>query len=295
MSNWDDRRFFLAVAREASVRKASNTLGVSRSTVLRRITALESELGVRLFERLPNGYFMTSAGEEMLVSARRIEDEALATDRRLAGRDERLSGTIRITLPGVLATHLLMPEIVAFGKSHPDIKLEVTSTYLAANLAKREADVAIRMSNDPPQDLVGRRIAEVAKAAYVSAEFLKNSGRDAGSPKPSWISWSSDPSAQQWIEDSGYPEVPIGAVIDDPTVALLAVKAGLGMAILPCFMADFEDGVDRMPPGRLQLRQDLWILTHQDLRKTARIRKFTNHMADAITRHRDLIEGKCRG
>jgi LysR substrate binding domain-containing protein len=86
---------------------------------------------------------------------------------------------------------------------------------------------------------------------------------------------------------------PLQAVIDDPTAALLAVKAGLGMAILPCFMADREDGIFRMPPGKLQLRQDLWILTHQDLRKTARIRKFTSHMAEAVARHRDLIEGKC--
>lgn len=292
MTNWDDRRFFLAVAREVSIRKAANTLGVSRSTVLRRIAALEDELGVRLFERLPNGYFTTSAGEEMLRSARRIEEEATATDRRLAGRDTRLSGKIRVTLPGVLATHLLMPDIVAFGHAHPDIKLEVTTAYSMANLAKRQADVAIRMSNDPPEDLVGRRVVKVAKAGYVCKDHLPATGGKADLSKLSWIGWSNDPSSLQWVEDSDYPHVAVGAVVSDPTAALEAVRAGMGMAILPCFMADVAADLYRMPPGNPLLPQDLWILTHQDLRNTARIRKFTGFMAEALLRHRDLVEGR---
>jgi len=291
ITNWDDRRFFLAVAQQSSIRKAADALGVSRSTVLRRVTNFEESLGVRLFERLPNGYFTTPAGDEMLRSALRIEEEANTVDRRLAGHDDRLSGKIRVTLPGVLSSQLLMPDLAAFSKIHPNIKLEIISTYSIYDLAKREADVAIRMSNDPPADLVGRRILTVAKAGYVCENYLPSAGRKLIPPKLSWIAWTDAPSSLQWVKESDFPDIPIGAIIDDPGATLEAVRAGVGMAILPCFMADTELGLYRMPPGTLQQQTDLWILTHEDLRKTARIRKFTSFMADAILRQRDLIEG----
>lgn len=260
--------------------------------MLRRITGFEEALGVRLFERMSNGYFTTPAGEEMLRSALRIEEEASNTDRRLAGRDNLLSGRIRVTLPGVLATHLLMPELAAFGRSHPDIKLEVIPTYSLYDLAKREADVAIRMSNDPPDDLVGRRVVTVAKAGYVCRDYISEGGLATNSSELSWIGWTDDPSSLQWVKESDFPDTPVGAIIDDPSATLEAVKAGVGMAMLPCFMADREPEIYRMPPGTLLRQRDLWILTHENLRNTVRIRAFTSFMADAILRHRDLIEGK---
>jgi len=251
MANWDDRRFLLAVAREASVRKAADKLGTSRSTVLRRITALEGELGVRLFERMPNGYFTTPAGEEMLRAAERMEAEANAADRRLAGRDAELSGTIRVSLSGALATYVLMPDFAAFGQAHPEIRLEILSTYDMPDLARREADVAIRISNDPPEDLVGRRILKIARAAYVCARHLPDSDNPSALHQLSWIGWSLDPSSRQWVTDSGYPNLPVSTIITDPYATVQAVRAGMGMSILPCFMGDVEPDLHRMPPGNL--------------------------------------------
>jgi len=292
MTNWDDHRFFLAIARESSVRKAASSLSVSHSTVLRRITAFEENLNVRLFERLPTGYFTTPAGEDMLSSAQRIEEEALGASRRVAGRDTQLSGNVRITLPSALATHLLMSDLAAFDREHPEINLELILTYTIANLAKREADVAIRLSNDPPDDLVGRRILHMSNAAYVAKEYLPNGDNKQTAAQLKWIGYS-EKSSMQWVEDSDFPNVPVGACIEDPLARMEAVRAGVGMAMLPCFMADVQPDLHRMPPGTLRPHKDVWVLTHKDLRNTARIRKFTRFVADALDDKRDLLEGRC--
>lgn len=295
MENWDDYRYFLAVARETSVRKAAHVLDVSHSTVLRRITGLEETLGVRLFDKMPTGYFTTEAGDDLVRSALRIEEEAIIANRRVAGHDNQLSGKISLTIPCAFATHLLMPDLAAFRHAHPGIELEIIPTYSIADLAKREADVAIRVSNDPPDYLFGRRLVEVAKAAYVCEDYLPKSQALKAIQKESsslrWIGWTDLPSASQWRQESDFPDLPVGAIINDHYAALEAVKAGVGMAILPCFMADAEPRIYRMPPGTLIIRS-LWILTHEDMRNTARIRKFISFMADAILKHSDLLEGK---
>ena len=290
--DWDDRRYFLAVARATSLRKAADRLGVSRSTVLRRVSALEEALGVRLFERLQNGYFTTPAGDELLSSAERMEQEAIASARRLAGRDAQLTGKIRITMPGAFASHLLMPDLAAFSRAHPGITLDIAPDYSVVDLAKREADVAIRLTNDPPDDLVGRRILTIGKAGYVSKELLPDADDPSSAPPLTWIGWTDAPSSLQWVMETDYPDIPIETIVNDPVATLEAAKAGLGMALLPCFMGDAAPELYRLPPGKLLFHTDMWILTHEDLRKTARIRKFMDFMSDAILRRRDLLEGK---
>ncbi len=292
MTNWDDHRFFLAIARECSVRRAAKSLGVSHSTVLRRITAFEDDLGVRLFERLPTGYFTTAAGEELLQSAQRIEEEAMAAGRRVAGRDNLLSGKLRVSLPGALATHLLMPDLVAFERENPEITLEFELTYIISDLAKREADVAIRLSNDPPGDLVGRRVLHMSSATYVSRQWLEKIGEGRALHGLKWVGFSAVESSQ-WQEDSGFADLPMGISIEDPVARMEAVRAGAGMAILPCFMADGQRDLHRVPPGTVQPHKDVWVLTHKDLRNAARIRKFTDFMAEALRKNRNLLEGKC--
>lgn len=293
MKNWDDRRFFLAVAREGSLNKAAEKLSVNRSTVLRRITAFEKELGVRLFERLPNGYFTTAAGEEMMRAAERMEDAVNDADRVLAGRDAKLCGTIRVSVSGALATYVLMPDITAFNQAHPEIRLEILTTFDMPDLARREADVAIRISNDPPDDLVGRRVVKVARAAYVGKQNLPHVKNSAPGLPLSWIGWSLEPSSRQLFEESNYSDLPVDTIISDPYTTVRALRCGMGMSILPCFMGDSEPELYRMPPGNLLIQTDLWVLTHQDLRNAARIQIFTNFLVEALSRQRDLLEGRC--
>jgi len=288
MNHWDDYRYVLAVARYASLNKAAGFLAVNRSTVLRRITALEIRLGVRLFERLPNGYFTTPAGDEMVAAADKMETLSNDVDRHLAGRDKTLSGTIRVSLSGVLATTILMPEFARFSSLHSDIKLEILTTYDMPDLTRREADVAIRISNDPPEYLVGRKLLKVARATYIGKGF-----QDADMlPALNWIGWSVGANSSQWVEESADPEKPIGVVITDPYATVAALKHGMGMSVLPCYFADQDKDLCRVSPDELLWSTDLWVLTHKDLRGTARIRIFTQFITEALLKYSELFEGQ---
>ena len=291
--NWDDLRFFLAVARKGSIRAASSSLAVNHSTVLRRINAFEENLGVRLFERLATGYVLTPAGEEMVESTQRIEDEVVKLDRQIIGRDTLLCGVLRVTMPLCLATHLLTPDLAAFSEAYPGIQLELAVSDEEFNLKKREADVAIRLTPNPPEYLVGRKILTPAKGIYASHNYLKQHDYENHPEKMTWLGWEDSVTDPQWIKDSAFSSTPIRHQADSLLVQLETVKAGMGIAMLPCFMADPVQSLQRLqliPPGGDSCG-DLWILTHQDLRATARVHAFMDFMIMTFTRHRDILEG----
>ena len=292
--DWDNLRFFLAVARKGSIRAASTVLAVNHSTVARRITAFENKLGVRLFERLPNGYVLTPTGEEMMRSAQHIEDEIVKLDRQVIGRDAQLNGVLRVTMPTALATHLLMPDISAFTKIYPSIQLELAFSDEEFNLRKREADIAIRFTPNPPDYLVGRRILDPAKGVYASHDYLLGKEHEKHPENLQWIAWEDSPAPAQKAKESRYALSPIAHYADNLLAQLEAVKSGMGIALLPCFLADTIPSLER-----LELLSSasncgaLWILTHEDLRATARIRAFIDFMIEAFERHTDLLEGRC--
>ena len=302
--NWDDLRIFLAVARKTSIRQAAIKLNVSHSTVLRRIDRFESHLGIRLFERQPDGYFMTTAGEELLTSAVQVEEEIIAAARRVAGHDQQVNSMITVTLPDIFCSHLLMPDFAAYQRANPEILLEIAPGYKMANLARREADVAIRVSNNPPDDLVGRRVLDMARATYGRRDLVEKYGEKCAETI-GWISWNTDqaphqrseksahhgPVSQQWKEESDFPDAPTSICIPDPVTALAAAKQGMGIVLLPCFVGDPEPDLCRLPPGSFHRSTNIWVLTHEDLRNTARIKNFTGFIYDAIRKHHRLIEG----
>ncbi len=291
--DWDNLRYFLAVARKGSIRAAAADLAVNHSTVARRISSFEKQLGVRLFERLPNGYVLTAAGEEMMKSAQHIEDEVVKLDRKVIGRDAQLNGVLRVTMPTVLATHLLMPDISAFTKLYPNIHLEMAFSSEEFNLRKREADIAIRLTQNPPDYLVGRRILHPAKGVYASHEYLRHHDPETQPETLSWIGWEEFSSPTHWNKDSRYSAAPIVHKADDLLAQLEAVKAGIGIAMLPCFLADKVPSLVRLECITAKdICGDLWILTHEDLRATARVRAFIDHMLNAFEQHRDLLLGQ---
>ena len=200
MIDWDDVRYFLAVARGGSVRAAAERLGVNHSTVLRRIAQLEERLGVHMFEKLPSGYRVTAAGEEVLEFAEQMEASSHLLETRVFGRDESVRGLLRVTLAPTLATHLLMPDFADFARLHPDIEMEILSSGELANLTNREADVAIRVVYDRktlPLNLHGLKGPELFGGVYMSRDRL--AAWRAGAPDPiRWIVISSD-----GIPDSG--------------------------------------------------------------------------------------------
>ncbi|KAE9629016.1 LysR family transcriptional regulator [Parasedimentitalea maritima] len=293
MNDWDDLRYFLAVSRKGSIRGAAAMLGVNHSTVSRRIDAFEKKLGTRLFERLPSGYFMTQAGEDMSQSAAKIESEVNSIGRQVIGRDTQLDGVLKVTLHNSLADKLLMPMFVAFQRDYPEIELAFDITHSMANLSKREADVAIRISNDPPDNLVGRRVVRYATSTYASLDYLERTGNLKNREALTWIGWYDPVPDPQWIRDSQYPDVLARNSICHPLTQLAAVKAGMGLAMLPCFMADTEPTLRRVPNATVNPSRDVWVLTHEDLRHTARVRHFTDYIVKEILGQKDLLEGKC--
>ncbi|GBR02814.1 LysR family transcriptional regulator [Gluconobacter cerinus NRIC 0229] len=175
MIDWDDVRYFLAVARGVSVRSAANCLKVNHSTVLRRIAQLEERLGAQIFEKLPAGYRLTLAGREIIEFAAQMEASSHQLETRVLGRDQTVRGLLRVTLPPFLATHLLMPDLAEFSRLHPDIEMNVVPTGAVANLTNRDADVAIRivLNRDTlPLNLHGLIGPVVSSGIYMSRDLL---------------------------------------------------------------------------------------------------------------------------
>lgn len=293
--DWDDLRYLLAVARGAGLAAAARSLGVNHSTVFRRLKALEKGLGVRLFERLPTGYQATEAGGDLVAAAERVEAEILSFDRRLAGQDTRLSGSLRITAPDDIAQTLLMTPIARFLASYPQIRLEVVIDNHMLSLTRREADVAVRPTLEPPEALVGRKVARLGSAVYV-AENSVLSGlpeKAEGLGKQPWIAWDEGvgPAAVgRWMARTA-PEAPIVYRSNSLLNQLAACRAGLGLAVLPTFLGDPEPGLARLLPPQAGLGTDLWLLTHPDLRRTARIRVFLDFLFDSLKAARPLLAG----
>ena len=290
--DWDDLRYVLAVAEYGSVAAGARALGVNHTTVLRRINALEAAQAVRLFERLPTGYALTAGGEELLAAARQMGEVVTALERRLAGQDLRLEGSLRATTIDTLMVSVLPTILAAFRAAHPGVQIEISVSNTIANLTKRDADVAIRPTDDPPETLVGRRVAGVAFALYKarSSEFPE------GMPLAElpWVAPGdtlAESTVARWMRAMLPAIVPV--LRADSLVSLReAVASGSGVAALSCYLGDSDARLVRLRPDPLPARLSLWVLTHADLRCTARIRAFTDFVVDALSRERDLLEGR---
>ncbi len=295
MTNWDDLKFFLALARHRSVRSAAASIGVSHSTVARRIAELEAQMNVRLFDRTAEGYAPTAAGEEMIEAAEKVEEEVAGIERRVLGTDAKLSGEIRVTMPNVVAEGLLMPDFVRFGRTYPDIDLNIITSYDFADLDRREADVAIRfvrIGQSPPEHLIGRRIACFHSAAYATREYLDSVTLEEDPDSARWIGWGEREAFPAWVKGSAFPKTPARDRINDVMIQYQAARNGMGLAILPCFLGDPDPLLDRVGLQPPKPNFDIWLLSHPDLRETARLRVFRDFIADAVAGRRDLIEGR---
>ncbi|ALV61001.1 LysR family transcriptional regulator [Burkholderia cenocepacia] len=276
--SWDDLRLVLAVAQAGSLAGAARRLGISRATVFRRLAAIEAELGVKLFERTRAGYAPTPAGEDAAAAAERIQDEVHGVERRVAGRDVRPSGTVRVTTTDTLLSGLLSPVFAAFRHACPEITLEVSVSNAVFDLSKREADVAIRPSSSPPEVLIGRRVGTIAQAVYAAPGWRERADDLAWVGPDRRMGYRP---LERWMHAQG-ADARCGYRVDTLLGLFAAARAGIGAAVLPCYLADDERDLVRLG-GRIdELATDLWLLTHPDLRDTARIRAFSSFVATSI-------------
>jgi DNA-binding transcriptional LysR family regulator len=292
MIDWDDVRYFLAVARGGSVRAAADRLGVRHTTVLRRIAQLEERLGAQMFEKLPSGYRLTSTGEEVLHFAEQMEASSNRLETRVFGRDQGVRGLLRVTLAPPLATHLLMPDFAEFARLHPEIEMEILSIGETVNLTNREADVAIRVIYERsalPLNLHGLKGPELFGGVYMSRDLLAASR--AGAPeRVRWIVISKH-GMPDWAREGEVRTAEVPFRTTDAETQIAAVRQGLGMTTLPCFVGDADPLLVRVPGTPLHKHGTLWLLTHGETRKTKRVRLFTAFTYRKLASYAPLLAG----
>jgi DNA-binding transcriptional LysR family regulator len=274
--DWDDLRYVLAISRSGGLNGAARYLGVNSSSVFRRLGALEKQLEVRLFERLRTGYRLTTAGEAFAKAAERMEQELLQVERKVKGTDTRLEGHVRLSTSDAVAQHLLPRWLGEFRETYPGLTLDVAATVQNIDLSKRDVDVVIRVTSSPPEHLIGRRLGRVAYAAYASKRYLDRVGRGRPLEAYHWLGWDGAMNITAmglWLSKA-VPETSIHMRFDQFAPARFAVNADLGCCSMPCFACDSDAALERIPHTHVLSNAELWVLTHPDLRRSARVRAF---------------------
>ena len=293
MVDWDDVRFFLAVARGGSVRAAAEQLGVNHSTVLRRVGQLEERLAAQLFDKRPSGYRMTEAGEEVLGLAEQMEASSNQLEARIVGRDQSVRGLLRVTVAPTIATHLLMPAFAEFAGQHPEVEVEILSLDEPVNLTNREAAVAIRVVYDRdtlPLNLHGLKGPELFGGIYLARDLLA-AWRAGSVDRVRWIV-KTNIGVPDWAHGGEVPVMEVPFRVNSADAQIVAAQQGLGMAGLPCFVGDANSLLTRVPGAGLRMHGRMWLLTQGETRKTRRVRLFTEFVADRLAGLAPLLAGR---
>lgn len=299
MFDWDDLRYFLAVARAGSTIAAAEGLKVNQSTVQRRLAALEEKIGRKLVERQPTGYRLTDLGEKMLAHAEAVEAAVAGFERSLAASETEISGTIRVTCPEADMYRLLTPLLEKFAESYPALRVDFLITEVALDLAKGEADIALRGGPARDDALIGRKIADCPWVVFASNAYIERRGRPA-SPEDlvrhgviGFKGVLAQTAPVVWFL-SHATNVAVVAQSDSVLGALSAVKSGVGLAILPAYIGDPDEALVRVLDAPAELRLPMTMLVHPDLRNTPRVRAFFDFVASQIDQLRPIFAGEKR-
>ena len=281
--NWDDLRYVLALSRHRTLSAAAAELQVRHTTVARRIERLEALLDARLFDRQPEGYFPTQAGEHLLETARRMEGSLHDLDLEMLGADARLSGPLRVTTTDVMAYHHA-GIFERFCRANPEVCLELVVDTRFQSLSRREADVALRTTNKPDEALFGRKLCRFEYAVYGARQLIERAGKDAPLAALPWVHWDRSipsPISDRWLREH-VPEARFAARVDSMLMLETCVRRGLGLALLITAFADSDPDLVCLGPRVPSMAIDHWILTHPHLRHTARIRAFMDHLVSEL-------------
>ena len=275
MFNWDDVRYFLTLHRQATLAAAGTALSLDPTTVGRRLVKLEEGLGARLFDRTPTGYVLTEAGHRLLPRAERIEREALGVERDVAGEDQKLEGIVRLTATEMLTTRFIAPHLRRFRERYPEIQLELHCTNLDVNLARREADIALRLARPTQEDLIIKRLSFIDLGLYASLDYVDRMGLPKGSLAGHQLIMFANTRPfrreNEWLA-ARMDGAHIALRSDSVSAIYSATAAGAGIALLPCLVADHDRHLVRVPQDGAPEPRQIWQAVHKDLRDSARIR-----------------------
>jgi DNA-binding transcriptional LysR family regulator len=290
--DWGNLRFFLELVRTGSLSAAAERLGVDRNTVARRVGALEEELGLALFDRGPQGWICTAGGRELSELASRVEEDVLAIARHADARDPAVEGSVRLTTATHIAAHLLAPALPALRERHPGLLLEVATDQRTFDLTKREADLALRMGRPRDAGLVTRKLSTVGYRLYAA--------RGSAAGRRAAIDLAEDPFVgfddslagipqERWLARLA-PDRRMTFRCNSTASILAAARAGLGVAVLPCFVADRDPELVRLD-GPVPPDHELWLLVHGDLRRSPRVAAVIEWVDALVARARPALTG----
>lgn len=282
-------RLFLALARSRNVRDAAQSLGISHSTVARRVARLEEVAGVQLFERPRSDFALTSAGVDALGVAQLLEDEVASLARRTFGQDQALSGPLKLTMMDILATDQFLGALEKFCSQHPQIDLTIDMTMSLADLDKGEADLALRFGESPDAHLVGHQLADTARAVYAAPSYVETHLRTG---KAHWIGYTPYGEEERWKAETPFGDLPTMFRMEDMRSQQAACRLGLGLILLPCFVCDPDPGLVRVSEPDFPAFQRLWMLKHSDARSNGRVRAMTEHLRATFEEMKPLLRGQ---
>jgi DNA-binding transcriptional LysR family regulator len=295
---WDDVRFFLAVARAGSLSGAARVLGVGHVTVGRRIAFLERQLGVTLLNRTPDGFATTAAGDAVLRQCMAMETAALGLERVAAGRDSLISGSVRVTTTEMLAYQLVAPATAALRRAYPELRIDLTLGVRSLDIARRDADLAIRFAKPSAPDLVCRKLGDVGFSLYASPRYLARAGvpkRSQGLAEHDLITFTGAPGAMSpFFMGESLEGARIALRCNNPLIQLKAAADEVGIAELACLLGDSSPDVVRVWPDVAPTLRSAWLIVHQDLRRSARIRTVSAAIGEAFRHRRKSLEQGCR-
>jgi DNA-binding transcriptional LysR family regulator len=295
---WDDVRFFLAVARTRSLSRAGRALGVGHVTVGRRIALLEQRLGVTLLNRTPDGFDVTAAGDAILRQCMAMENAALELERAAAGRDSLVTGSVRVTATEALAHQLIAPAIAALRQTHRDLRIDLISGVRSLDIARREADLAVRFARPAAADLICRKLGEVGFSLYASRRYLAKSRipeRGQGLAGYDIITFTGAPAATSpFFMGESLEGARIALRCDNPLIQLKAAANEVGIVELACFLGDDSPDLVRVWPDEPPARRTAWLIVHQDMRRSARIRTVSAAISDVFRRQSRILQQGCR-
>ena len=289
---WSDLMVILAVCRAGSLSGAARSLGHNHSTIFRKINAIEEKTGVRFFERLSDGYLMTEAGQTAMRYAERIESEVHALGREVLGQDMRLQGKIRVTAPEGISSQIAPRLLAEFCRVNPGISIDMMGGSSALDLSRREADVAIRATPKPPDTSLGRKVCDFSFAVYSSPQYLEQN-KDKPTQEQNWCLLEG---TVDWLIPLVWKKKAHGErqVIFSSSMSQAVINAtaeGMGFTLMPCYLGDTNDRLVRVGDPLEALTIELWVLTHPDLRHTARVKALLAYLYDELKKQADLFAG----
>lgn len=290
---WPAMPFFLAIARNGSLRAAALSLGATHATVDRHVKALENSYGVRLFDRTRGGMRLTPAGESLLPLAEAAEDAMHGARARVLGLDQEKTGQVHVSVPPIMAYGFLPPIFGAFSEAYPDIELRITVTNRFEDLSRLEADVSIRIAYEVTQDVVGRKLAQTAMGIYCTRKYLDARVARAGPQGEGleWVAWTERDDVRKWAARTPYPKAGARHMAREIVMQREMILQGMGFGYLPAWYAAENEALVQMPQTTLEPNRWIWLLMHGELRKTMRVRVFVDFMAEAIKARRAELSG----